>query len=91
MYIFRRLYPSFSGREYFVKVYLPVGKVTLSAFCIGYCLFAQAVDFGQLALHSVGCLCVSCILILLIGLNEEERQIVKGLLPLRKVLDRLRG
>ncbi|TYZ27779.1 lipopolysaccharide biosynthesis protein [Selenomonas caprae] len=89
MYTFQRLYP-FSGRKYFIKVYIPVGLVTLLAWGTGYNFFTDAADLGQLAGHSIGCLLLSCIFILLLGLNREERQLVGKIFPMGKVLEKLR-
>ena len=89
MVTFRRLY-LFSMWRYFMQIYIPVGIVTLLAWGISRAFFAGADSLGQLVGNSIACVFMTCVLIFLLGMNKEERQIVGRLLPLGKILDKLK-
>ena len=89
MFTFRRLYP-FSIRRYFMQVYIPVCIVSLLAWGLGQTFLAGADNFWQLAGNSAACVFLTCGLIFLLGLSKAERQIVGRILPVEKIMDKLK-
>ncbi len=89
MITFRRLYP-FNVQQYFTQVYIPVGIVSLLAWGISYTFWSGAASFWQLAGNSAACVFLTCGLIFLLGLNKAERQLVGRILPVGKIMDRLK-
>ncbi len=89
MFTFRRLYP-FSMRRYFMQVYIPVCIVSLLAWGISHIFLAGADNFLQLAGKSAVCVFLTCGLIFLLGMNKAERQIVGRILPVGKIMDKLK-
>ncbi len=73
-----------------MQVYIPVCIVSLLAWGISHIFLAGADNFLQLAGKSAVCVFLTCGLIFLLGMNKAERQIVGRILPVGKIMDKLK-
>lgn len=90
MLTFSRIY-DFNMWRYFRHVYIPIASVTILSCIICGPFFGDANNFVLLLRNSVMCAGSVVSVVYFVGLNRQERDIIMQILPIRKLLRRLRG
>lgn len=80
---FKQIY-TFSVLQYCKQILLPLFVVTALSVLVDFMFLGNAESFLHLIRNVIGSVVVMCCLIYCIGLNGNERQFVKGMIPFRK-------